>query len=109
MKRLNEYLIYESKLSDSVFCEQFSKMFVGTKLPQDTIKIILNNIDKDFIQKLSNHFVETDNSNYLAYDPGEDTFINYNDNKDKIIAAKDQLILELTNIKLVPLSSSISG
>ena len=94
MKRLNEYLIYESKLSDSVFCEQFSKMFIGTKLPQDTIKIILNNIDKDFIQKLSNHFVETDNSNYLAYDPGEDTFINYNDNKDKIISQISEYIMK---------------
>lgn len=94
MKRLNEYLIYESKLSDSVFCEQFSKMFIGTKLPQDTIKIILNNIDKDFIQKLSNYFVETDNSNYLAYDPGEDTFINYNDNKDKIISQISEYIMK---------------
>ena len=94
MKRLNEYLIYESKLSDSVFCEQFSKMFIGTKLPQDTIKIILNNIDKDFIQKLSNHCVETDNSNYLAYDPGEDTFINYNDNKDKIISQLSEYIMK---------------
>lgn len=94
MKRLNEYLIYESKLSDSVFCEQFSKMFIGTKLPQDTIKIILNNINKDFIQKLSNYFVETDNSNYLAYDPGEDTFINYNDNKDKIISQLSEYIMK---------------
>ena len=94
MKRLNEYLICESKLSDSVFCEQFSKMFIGTKLPQDTIKIILNNIDKDFIQKLSNYFVETDNSNYLAYDPGEDTFINYNDNKDKIISQLSEYIMK---------------
>lgn len=94
MKRLNEYLIYESKLSDSVFCEQFSKMFIGTKLPQDTIKIILNNIDKDFIKKLSNYFVETDNSNYLAYDPGEDTFINYNDNKDKIISQISEYIMK---------------
>lgn len=94
MKRLNEYLIYESKLSDSVFCEQFSKMFVGTKLPQDTIKIILNNIDKDFIEKLSKHFTETDNSNYLAYDPGEDTFINYDDNKDKIISQISEYIMK---------------
>ena len=94
MKRLNEYLIYESKLSNSVFCEQFSKMFIGTKLPQDTIKIILNNIDKDFIKKLSNYFVETDNSNYLAYDPGEDTFINYNDNKDKIISQISEYIMK---------------
>ena len=94
MKRLNEYLIYESKLSDSVFCEQFSKMFIGTKLPQDTIKIILNNIDKDFIKKLSNYFVETDNSNYLAYDSGEDTFINYNDNKDKIISQISEYIMK---------------
>ena len=71
MKRLNEYLIYE-----------------------DTIKIILNNIDKDFIKKLSNYFVETDNSNYLAYDPGEDTFINYNDNKDKIISQISEYIMK---------------
>ena len=93
MKGLYQF-INESKLSDTVFCEQFSRMFIGTKLSQETIKIILNNIDKDFILKLSKYFAEQDSSNYLAFDPGEDTFINYDENKDKIISQISEYIMK---------------
>lgn len=85
MKNLIQY-ITESKLSDTVFCEQFSRMFVGTKLSKDVLTIILNNLDKDFVLLLSKYFADNDASNYLAYDPGEDMFINYNENKEKIIS-----------------------
>lgn len=85
MKNLIQY-ITESKLSDTVFCEQFSRMFINTKLTKDTLTIILNNLDKDFVLLLSKYFSENDASNYLAYDPGEDMFINYNENKEKIIS-----------------------
>ena len=85
MKNLIQY-ITESKLSDSVFCEQFSRMFINTKLTKDTLTIILNNLDKDFVLLLSKYFSENDASNYLAYDSGEDMFINYNENKEKIIS-----------------------
>jgi hypothetical protein len=93
MKGLYQF-INESKLSDTVFCEQFSRMFVGTKLTHDTIKIILNNLDKDFVLKLSKYFAENDNSNYLAYDPGEDTFINYQEHQDKIISQISEYIMK---------------
>jgi hypothetical protein len=69
-------------------------MFIGTKLSQETIKTILNNIDKDFILKLSKYFAEQDSSNYLAFDPGEDTFINYDENKDKIISQISEYIMK---------------
>ena len=29
MKKLNEYIINESALSDKAFCEQFALMFIG--------------------------------------------------------------------------------
>lgn len=93
MRNLTEF-INESKLSDKVFCEQFSVMFKGTKLNKDTIKIILGNLNKDFIELLSKSFVENDNSNYLAYQPNDDLFINYNDNKDTIIEQISEYILK---------------
>ena len=94
MKRLNEYIINESKLSDSVFCEQFSKMFIGTKMTREMFEIILGNLDVDFVLKLSKYFAENDNSNYLAYDPGEDMFINYNENKNKVIPQIAEYLLK---------------
>ena len=93
MRKLTEF-INESKLSDKVFCEQFSVMFKGTKLNKETIKIILGNLNKDFIELLSKSFVENDNSNYLAYQPNDDLFINYNDNKDTIIEQISEYILK---------------
>lgn len=93
MKNLTEF-INESKLSDKVFCEQFSVMFKGTKLNKDTIKIILGNLNKDFIELLSNSFADTDNSNYLAYQPNDDLFINYADNKETIISQISEYILK---------------
>lgn len=94
MKGLYDYIITESKLSDTVFCEQFSQMFKDTKITNDTMQIILNNLEKDFILKLSNYFIEVDNSNYLAYDPGEDTFINYDENKTKIISQLSEYMIK---------------
>lgn len=94
MKGLYDYIITESKLSDTVFCEQFSQMFKDTKITHDTMQIILNNLEKDFVLKLSNYFTEFDNSNYLAYDPGEDTFINYDENKAKIISQLSEYMIK---------------
>jgi hypothetical protein len=93
MKTITEY-INESKLSDSVFCEQFSIMFMGTKMTREMIETILSNLDSSFVMKLSKYFVDNDNSNYLAYDPGDDVFINYNDNKDKIISQIAEYLLK---------------
>ena len=93
MKHILEY-ITESKLSDTVFCEQFSIMFKGTKMTREMIETILNNLDGDFVFKLSKYFVENDNSTYIAYDPGEDMFINYNENKNKIISQIAEYLLK---------------
>lgn len=93
MRTITQF-INESKLSDKVFCEQFSVMFKGTKLNKDTIKVILGNLNKDFIELLSNSFADTDNSNYLAYQPNDDLFINYDDNKETIIDQISEYILK---------------
>jgi hypothetical protein len=93
MKTITEY-IFESKLSDMVFCEQFSIMFKGTKMTRDMIETILSNLDADFVMKLSKYFVDNDNINYLAYDPGDDMFINYAENKTKIISQIAEYLLK---------------
>ena len=84
MRKLNEYIINESALSDKVFCEQFALMFIGTNLTKDTFVKILSNIDESYVNKLTKYFADNDSKNFMAYEPSEDLFINYNSNKDKI-------------------------
>ena len=84
MKSLNEYIITESALSDKVFCEQFALMFIGTNLTKDTFVKILSNIDESYVNKLTKYFADNYSKNFMAYEPAEDLFINYNSNKDKI-------------------------
>ena len=64
----------------------FDTMFKDTKISKDQIIIILNNLDKEEILEISKYFSENDSSNYLAYEPNEDMFLNFNNNHDKIIS-----------------------
>lgn len=84
MKRLTNY-IFESQLSDRVFCEQFSIMFKNTKITKDILKQILNNLSLEFVKKLSKYFSTEDITNYVSYEPSDDLFINYESNKEQII------------------------
>ena len=93
MKRLTDY-IFESQLSDRVFCERFSIMFKDTKISKDILKQILNNLSLEFVKKLSKYFAYNDSKNFMAYEPSEDLFINYNSNKDKIINQISDYILK---------------
>jgi hypothetical protein len=65
--------------------DMFMTMFKDTKLSKDTIKILLGNLDKEIIGFISKSYNKNDASNYLAYEPNEDLFIKYEDNKDKIL------------------------
>ena len=60
-------------------------MFRNTKITKDTIKILLSNLDKDIVSVISKTYNQNDASNYLAYEPNENLFIKYKDNKDKIL------------------------
>lgn len=93
MKRLTDY-IFESQLSDKVFCEQFSIMFKNTKITKDMLIQILNNLGADFIKKLSKYFSTEDITNYVSYQPSDDLFINYESNKDQIINQISDYILK---------------
>lgn len=84
MKRLTDY-IFESQLSDKVFCDQFSIMFKGTKITKDILIQILNNLSPEFIKKISKYFSTEDITNYVSYEPSDDLFINYETNKEQII------------------------
>lgn len=94
MKTLNEYMIMESSLSDRVFCEQFALMFIGTGLTKDTFVKILSNMDELYVKKITKYFADTDSKNFMAYEPSEDLFINYNSNKDKITSQIAEYIVK---------------
>ena len=64
----------------------FSTMFKDSKINKETFQIILSNLDKDELLEISKHFSNNESSDYLAYEPNDDMFINFNDNKEKIIS-----------------------
>lgn len=70
----------------------FSSMFKDSKVSKDQLTIILNNLDKEIILEISKYFSTNEQQDYLAYDPGEDMFINYEENKDKIISQISEYI-----------------
>lgn len=66
--------------------EIFSNMFKDTKINKDQFVIILNNLDKDIVLEISKYFSKNDSNDYLAYEPNEDMFLKYEDNKERIIS-----------------------
>lgn len=63
----------------------FDTMFKDTKISKDQIIIILNNLDKEEILEISKYFSENNSSDYIAYEPNEDMFLDFENNKDKIL------------------------
>ena len=86
--------ITESKLSDQVFCQQFSKMFTDTGITVDCLTKVINNLDKEFVKKLSDYFAETDMANFVSYQPSDDMFLQYDINKDQIVSQLVKYILK---------------
>jgi len=70
----------------------FSTMFKDTKINKEQIGIILNNLDKEELLEISKYFSDNESSNYLAYEPNEDMFINFEDNQEKIISQISEYI-----------------
>jgi hypothetical protein len=64
----------------------FSNMFKDTKINKDQFVIILNNLDKEIVLEISKYFSNNDSNDYLAYEPNEDMFLKYEDNKERIIS-----------------------
>lgn len=64
----------------------FSTMFKDSKINKETFQIILSNLDKDELLEISKYFSNNESSDYLAYEPNDDMFINFDDNKEKIIS-----------------------
>ena len=63
----------------------FSTMFKDSKLTREQVLIILNNLYKEVILEISKYFSKNESIDYLAYDPGEDTFLKYEENKEQIL------------------------
>jgi hypothetical protein len=70
----------------------FSTMFKDTKINKEQIGIILNNLDQEELLEISKYFSENESSNYIAYEPNEDMFINFEDNQEKIISQISEYI-----------------
>ena len=64
----------------------FSTMFKDTKINKELLSIILKNLDKEELLEISKYFSENESSDYLAYEPNEDMFLNFEDNQEKIIS-----------------------
>lgn len=64
----------------------FSIMFKGTKINKDQFIIILSNLDKDILLEISKYFSKNESNDYLAYEPNEDMFLKYEENKERIIS-----------------------
>ena len=93
MKSLNIYLCEGlSNKQQELISSIFSNLFKNSKLTKDTIYILLSNLSEEIIKLLSNTFSEEDSSNYLPYEPNEDLFIKFEDNKDKILSQISEYI-----------------
>ena len=64
----------------------FSEMFKDTKINKDQFVIILNNLDKEVVLEISKYFSNNEANDYLAYEPNEDMFLKYEDNKERIVS-----------------------
>ena len=70
----------------------FSVMFKNTKINKEQIEIILSNLDKEELIEISKYFSNNESSDYIAYEPNEDMFINFDSNKEKIISQISEYI-----------------
>lgn len=93
MKSLNSFINESLSNKQKVLIGQlFSTMFKDTKLSKDQISSILQNLDQEMILEISKYFSNKESKDYLSYDPGEDMFLNFNDNKDRIISQISEYI-----------------
>lgn len=86
---INEMLSNKQK---ELIGKLFSTMFKDTKINKEQIGIILKNLDKEELLEISKYFSNNESSDYLAYEPNEDMFINFEDNKEKIISQISEYI-----------------
>ena len=84
MKDLKQYIVEATTSQKTFFAETFIKTLSNSQLTKDKIIGMLTDLDNDLLMSLSKYLEKTDNSNYLAYLPNKDEFIN-KDAHDKII------------------------
>lgn len=86
MKSLNQYITENlTSKQANILGNIFDVLFKSSKVNQETIKIMLSNLDKDVIYNISKYFNENNDSDYLSYCPNDDEFLNYDENKEKIV------------------------
>lgn len=80
---INESLSNKQK---ELIGQLFSSIFKDTKITKDQFIIILNNLDKEIVLEISKYFSKYESNDYLAYEPNEDMFLKYEENKEHIVS-----------------------
>lgn len=90
MKDICKY-INESSVTQTKQAELIAKMLYGSELSKESYSKMLSNLDIKELKGISDNFAETDNANYIAYQPTDDEFIS-NSNKDSIVSKMSEYI-----------------
>ena len=90
MKNLKEYITESTGKSLGSFMITILK---GVKTPKETIAEYLNNFEMKDLKEMSDYISKQDNSNYIAYQPTDDEFIN-DSNKQQVIDKISQYLFK---------------
>ncbi len=90
MKTIKDY-INESK--DNSLGLFMMTVLNGVKTPKETIAEYLNNFEMKDLKEMSQYIAQKDGSNYVAYQPSDDEFIN-DSNKEQVIDKISQYIFK---------------
>ena len=90
MKNIKEY-INESKCRS--IGDFMMTVLKGVKTPKETIADYLNNFEMKDLKEMSDYIYQQDSSNYTAYQPNDDEFIN-DSNKSQVIDKISQYLFK---------------
>lgn len=90
MKNIKEYINESKGRSVGDFMMTVLK---GVKTPKETIADYLNNFEMKDLKEMSDYIYQQDSSNYTAYQPNDDEFIN-DSNKFQVIDKISQYLFK---------------
>lgn len=90
MKNIKEYINESKGRSVGDFMMTVLK---GVKTPKETIADYLNNFEMKDLKEMSDYIYQQDSSNYTAYQPNDDEFIN-DSNKSQVIDKISQYLFK---------------
>ena len=90
MKTIKDYINESKDNSIGLFMMTVLK---GVKTPKETIAEYLNNFGMKDLKEMSQYIAQKDSSNYVAYQPSDDEFIN-DSNKEQVIDKISQYLFK---------------